>query len=63
MSEQLPIFNVSEGNPGFGWVVDIVWHGEPVEGIKGFATEMEATTWIERIHPLDDYEREIYNRS
>jgi hypothetical protein len=39
MSDQPPIFKVREGNPGFGWVVEIGWPGEPSEEIKGFATD------------------------
>jgi hypothetical protein len=49
MSDQSPIFKVREGNPGFGWVVEIVWPGEPSEEIKGFATEKDATDWVAKV--------------
>jgi hypothetical protein len=47
MSDQPPIFKVRKGNPGFGWVVEIVWPGEPSEEIKGFATD--ATDWVAKV--------------
>jgi hypothetical protein len=49
MSDQPPIFKVRVGKPGFGWVVDIFWPSEPVEEIKGFATEKDATDWIAKV--------------
>jgi hypothetical protein len=49
MSDQPPIFKVREGNPGFGWVVEIGWPGEPPEEIKGFATEKEAAEWVAKV--------------
>jgi hypothetical protein len=49
MSDQPPIFKVREGNPGFGWVVEIVWPGESSEEIKGFATEKDATDWVAKV--------------
>jgi hypothetical protein len=35
-----------KGNPGFGWVVDILWPDGDTEVIKGFATEKAAADWI-----------------
>jgi hypothetical protein len=49
MSDQPPIFKVREGNPGFGWVVDIGWPGEPPEEIKGFSTKKEAAEWVAKV--------------
>ena len=48
MSEP-PVFKVREGNPGFGWVVDVTWGGE-TEEIKGFASEKAATDWVAKVH-------------
>ena len=41
-----------EGNPGFGWVVEIGWPGERSEEIKGFATEKEAADWVAKVYEI-----------
>ena len=46
MSEHRPAFGVSKGNPGLGWVVDIMWPDGETEVIKGFATKKAAAEWI-----------------
>jgi len=33
-------------NPGFGWVVDVLWPDGETEVVKGFATEQQAAEWI-----------------
>jgi hypothetical protein len=38
MYEHRPTF-VARKNPGFGWVVDVLWPDGETEVIKGFATE------------------------
>jgi hypothetical protein len=45
MSEHQPTF-VARKNPGFGWVIDILWPDGETEVIKGLATEKEATEWV-----------------
>jgi hypothetical protein len=35
-----------KGNPGFGWVVDVLWPDGETEVVKGFATEQQAAEWI-----------------
>jgi hypothetical protein len=45
MSEHRPAFGVRKGNPGFDWVVDIMWPDGETEVIKGFATEKAAAEW------------------
>ena len=37
---------VRKGNPGFGWVVDVLWPDGETEVVKGFATEQQAAEWI-----------------
>src|ERR1700687_2430356 len=46
MSEYRPAFMVRKGNPGFGWVVDVLWPDGETEVVKGFATEQQAAEWI-----------------
>jgi hypothetical protein len=45
MSEHRPTF-VARKNPGFGWVVDVLWPDGETEVIKGFATEKAVAEWI-----------------
>jgi hypothetical protein len=45
MSEHRPTF-VARKNPGFGWVVDVLWPDGETEVIKGFVTEHDAVKWI-----------------
>ena len=45
MSEQRPTF-VPRKNPGFGWVIDVLWPDGETEVIKGFANEKEAAEWF-----------------
>jgi hypothetical protein len=42
MSEYRPAFVARKGNPGFGWVVDVLWPDGETEVVKGFATEQQA---------------------
>jgi hypothetical protein len=35
-----------KGNPGFSWVIDVLWADGETEVIKGFATEYETIEWI-----------------
>jgi hypothetical protein len=44
-SEHRPTF-VARKNPGFGWVVDVLWPDGETEVIKGFITEHDAANWI-----------------
>ena len=37
---------VRKGNPGFGWVVDVLWPDGETEVVQGFATEQQAAEWI-----------------
>ena len=46
MSEYRPAFVARKGNPGFGWVVDVLWRDGEAEVVKGFATEQQAAEWI-----------------
>jgi hypothetical protein len=46
MYEYRPAFVARKGNPGFGWVVDVLWPDGETEVIKGFATEQQAAEWI-----------------
>jgi hypothetical protein len=46
MPEHRPTFVARKGNPGFGWVVDILWPDGDTEVIKGFATEKAAADSI-----------------
>ena len=46
MSEYRPAFVARKGNPGFGWVVDVLWPDGETEVVKGFATEQQAAEWI-----------------
>ena len=39
-------FMVRKGNPGFGWVVDVLWPDGETEVVQGFATEQQAAEWI-----------------
>ena len=39
-------FRGTKGNPGFGWVVDVLWPDGETEVVKGFATEQQAAEWI-----------------
>jgi hypothetical protein len=45
MSEHRPTF-VARKNPGFGWVVDVLWPDGETEVVKGFVTEHDAVKWI-----------------
>jgi hypothetical protein len=45
MFEHRPTF-VARKNPGFGWVVDVLWPDGETEVIKGFVTERDAVKWI-----------------
>jgi hypothetical protein len=45
MSEYRPAFVARKGNPGFGWVVDVLWPDGETEVVKGFATEQQAAEW------------------
>jgi hypothetical protein len=41
-------------NPGFGWVIDVLWPDGETEVIKGFATEHETVEWVnQRLRGLD----------
>jgi hypothetical protein len=44
MPEHRPTFAARKGNPGFGWVVDILWPDGDTEVIKGFATPLADTS-------------------
>src|SRR6202163_3696693 len=46
MSEYRPAFVARKGNPGFGWVVDVLWPDGETEVVKGFATEKQAAEGI-----------------
>jgi hypothetical protein len=46
MPEHRPTFAARKGNPGCGWVVDVLWPDGDTEVIKGFATEKAAADWI-----------------
>jgi hypothetical protein len=46
MSEQRPAFVVRKGNPGFSWVIDLLWPDGETEVIKGFTTKQEADEWV-----------------
>jgi hypothetical protein len=46
MSEYRPAFVARKCNPGFGWVVDVLWPDGETEVVKGFATEQQAAEWI-----------------
>jgi hypothetical protein len=41
MSEYRPAFVARKGNPGFGWVVDVLWPDGETEVVKG-STEQQA---------------------
>jgi hypothetical protein len=58
MSEHRPAFGVRKGNPGFDWVVDIMWPDGETEVIKGFATELlPSGTPLNRRYANTDYDR------
>ena len=46
MPECRPTLIARKGNPGFGWVVDVLWPDGETEVIKGFAAERETVEWI-----------------
>ena len=46
VSESQPTLMARKGNPGFGWVVDVLWPDGETEVIKGFAAEHETVEWI-----------------
>jgi hypothetical protein len=46
MPECRPTMIARKGNPGFSWVIDVLWADGETEVIKGFATEHETVEWI-----------------
>jgi len=46
MPEWRPTLIARKGNPGYGWVVDVLWPDGETEVIKGFAAEHETVEWI-----------------
>lgn len=46
MPESRPTMIARKCNPGFGWVIDVLWADGETEVVKGFATEYETVEWI-----------------
>src|SRR5712672_1498593 len=63
MSEYRPAFVARKGNPGFGWVVDVLWPDGDTEVVKGFATEQQAAEWIAKHTGIIavDYSKSLQN--
>jgi hypothetical protein len=45
MSEHRPTFVVRR-NPGFGWVINVLWPDREAEVVKRFTNEKEAAEWV-----------------